>query len=152
MNWFILIVILVIIFIYNNKETLSNTKTIKTLETCDNCVIYNHRDARSKCESACNVNLPGKEAAYTGVWTEVGDGKSTCECKFEGQYKKAFVGCPSADSLNITGDCFIWNDTEANSKCQFICNKYLPKKQSNWTGQWKNTSANTTACECEYYD
>jgi hypothetical protein len=131
----------------------NNTKTqiVKGLATCDDCTIYNHRDARSKCENLCVTNFPDKNAQYTGQWSSTNTG-AACECQYQGEYKKQFVGCAMGQKLSQEDDCFLWNNGEANHKCQFICNKYLPGKQSKWTGEWKNTSANTSACECELYD
>lgn len=138
--------------IYNSKiDGLENTKVVKNFVHCDDCQIWNHRDARSKCEQLCNSNYPDKAVSYTGEYNA--NGKSgDCECQFTGSYKKDFVGCPTAKSLKTNGDCFFWNDTEAKSNCQHVCDKFLPGKQSTWTGNWKNTGVHTSACECQYYN
>uniref|UniRef100_A0A6C0H6L6 Uncharacterized protein n=1 Tax=viral metagenome TaxID=1070528 RepID=A0A6C0H6L6_9ZZZZ len=155
MNWitYSFVIILFVVYFFVSKETLENTKTktVKQLATCTDCKIYNHRDARSKCDKLCDLTFPEKNAVYNGNW--IGNEKgATCECQYQGAYKKQFVGCPIGEELPGHPDCFLWNQSDANNKCHFICNKYIPGKQSVWTSEWKNTSSSTSACECEYYD
>lgn len=147
---YIIVAIAVYFYFFNKSESLENTKNVKIFAKCNKCTIWNHRDAQSKCDKLCKVHYPGKDVAFTGDWTAYQDG-ATCECSFEGQYKKQFVGCPTNKSLG-TNDCFFFNDEEARKQCQFVCDKFLPGKMSKWTGDWKNTSVNTSACKCEYYD
>ncbi len=144
------VVFFALYYIYKSREGLENTKTVTNLATCSDCTIWNSRDASAKCDKLCKINNPDKGVSYTGNWTTVGKGAS-CECSFEGAYKKQFIGCPTSNSLG-TSDCFFWNNNDAKTNCQYVCDKFLPGKGSKWTGQWKNTSANTSACECEYYD
>ena len=154
MNWIIIAVVLfVLYYLFVPKETLQNTgtKLVKQIAFCNDCKIYNHRDARSKCDKLCDISFPGNNAVYSGNWFGKDKG-AACECQYQGAYKKQFVGCPIGEDLPDNSDCFLWNQSDANNKCQFVCNKYLAGKQSKWTGQWKNTSTSTSACECEYYD
>jgi hypothetical protein len=112
--------------------------------------MWNHRDARSKCDKLCALNFPGKNATFNGNWSIKRNG-AQCGCSFEAKHQTAFVGCPSFKSLG-SKDCFMWNDSEAQENCQRMCDKFLLNKGSKWTGKWKNTSANTSACECSFYD
>lgn len=156
-NPYIVVLVVVAIVIYTvyfyKKEKLENipaTRTVNTVAKCSKCKIWNSRDARSKCDALCKEKYPAKDIRYTGIWSSEGAGAS-CECSFEGGYKKHFVGCPTASSLGKS-DCFVWNNSEAKASCPGMCTRFLPGKGSKWTGEWKNTSANTTACECEYHD
>ena len=70
---------------------------------------------------------------------------SICNCIRIGNLKQNYVGCP------LGSNCFIWNDSDAKNICPQICDKYLSKRNSEWTGNWKSTSAQSSACECKYY-
>lgn len=149
--WLYIIIAISVYMIWVNKvESLENTKTVKNVAKCTKCKIWNQRDAQSQCDRLCRVHYPGKDVAFTGEWSSAKDG-ATCECSFDGQYKKQFVGCPSNKSLG-TNDCFFFNEQDASKNCQVVCDKFLPGQMSKWTGEWKNTSINTSACQCEYYD
>lgn len=147
---YILIAMVIYAFVFHKSEFYENTKTVTNIAKCKKCTIWNQRDAQSKCDRLCKVQYPGKDVGFTGEWSKFKDG-AICECSFEGQYKKQYAGCPTNKSLG-TNDCFFFNDKEAQQHCQYACDKFLPGKLSKWTGEWKNTSIQTSACECEYYD
>lgn len=132
------------------KEALSNTRVVVRKADCNNCKVWNNRDASAQCDKACAIHHPDKNARFGGAWKKTENGV-TCSCTFVGQHQKVFVGCGSAKSLG-SKDCFFWNNKEANQNCQMVCDKYLPNKHAKWTGKWKNTTASTSACECELYD
>lgn len=139
--WIYIATILLFLFLYKSYleplTNLSDTKTITNIATCQNCKMYNHRDARSKCDGLCSSKYP--KSTYTGVWTKIKDG-SSCECAYDGKLSTAFVDTP-----------FLWNNTEAKSKCAGVCMNAFKGKSPNATGNWKNVSANGSACECTYY-
>lgn len=142
-----IIILLLLVLLYNSKElfTQEKTKDVLMIGTVKG-KIWNHLDAKTKCGASCKLLNPDKNIQFNGNWLNHED-DATCECSYKGNYKKDYVGCSLSHK-----NCFIWNDSEAKNECQNICNKYLPNVHSKWTGNWKNTSADTTACECEYYD
>jgi len=154
---YILIVgIIIIILFLNFRENLQNTlptkqKDVNNFAICKNCKSWNHRDAHSKCSRVCEIEYPDKNISFTGNWSKVSDNDISCECSFQGTLQKKYVGCPTGKSLPDK-KCFIWNNTEADNICQTMCNKFLPNSYPKWTGNWKSTSAETSACECEYYN
>ena len=154
--------IIIIILFLNFRENLQNTlqindkgtaqKDITNFVICKNCKSWNDRDAHSKCSRVCKTKYPDKNISFTGNWSKVNDDNDiSCECSFPGTLQKKYVGCPSGKSLDDK-KCFIWNKTEADNVCQTMCNKFLPDSYPKWTGNWKSTSAETSACECEYYN
>lgn len=152
-EYLLIIGISVIILFMNFRENLEQVspkqKNINNLVICKNCKSWNHRDAYSKCTRTCKTQFPDKKISFTGNWTKVNENDTSCECSFQGNFNKKYIGCPSKKSLK---QCFIWNQEEANQICQPMCNKFLPNVNPKWTGNWKSTSAETSACECEYYD
>jgi len=156
-NWIIYLVFALVVY-YFLKDSLDGvegfdsgkgtTMKVMSVEKCKDCKIWNHRDAETKCSALCKKNNKG---IYTGVWSygTSGVGNSAmCECKYEQETQKAFFGCPLDDKG--TQGCFIWNNQEAKDRCPDFCNTYTPHKMGNWTGDWKNTSPQTSACECEH--
>lgn len=157
--------IIIIILFLNFRENLQNTlqihdkgtaleqKDITNFVICKNCKSWNHRDAHSKCSRVCKIKYPDQNISFTGIWSKVNENNNdiSCECSFPGTLRKKYVGCPSGKSLPDK-KCFIWNNTEADNVCQTMCNKFLPDSYPKWTGNWKSTSAETSACECEYYN
>lgn len=130
-------------------EGYSNIKTIKASIKSNESKSWNHRDIRSKCEKLCKIQLPYNKMQFTkGFKNKEG---IECNCEYDGEYKKEYIGCPLSDSIGGSG-CFIFNNQEAKEKCPKICNKYLPGKESKWTGDYRNVSIQTGACECEYYE
>lgn len=165
LTWILLFAI--VLYIWHSKSKIEPLETQKrdinilprkskanvlNFANCDDCKIWNIKDAQSQCDKTCKLEFPDKNATFTGNYTENKDFGVSCECSFKGAYKKQFIQCPSSHSLGTPEDCFFWNPTEANNKCPFMCQKYLPGKYANWTGEWENTTPNTSACECEYYD
>jgi hypothetical protein len=143
---YILILIALFIIVYKNIETLQNTKQITTDLPCKNCNIWNHVDANTKCQSICQKADINKPYEYTGKWKNDPKLKdSFCQCSKIAEYNKDYVGCA------LGNNCFIWNHSDAKTICPKICNRYLIDKNSNWTGNWKSTSIDSSACECEYY-
>lgn len=127
----------------------NNTMEVLSVEKCKDCKIWNHRDAQTKCSALCKKNNKG---IFTGIWSYGTSGiqsdSAMCECKYEQETQKAYFGCP-LDNKGTQG-CFIWNSEEAKGKCPDFCNTYTPHKMGKWTGSWKNTSPQTSACECEH--
>ena len=136
-------------------ETLENSQQkeqdVKNFIICKDCKAWNHRDASSKCEKQCKLQIPDRDTVFTGEWARLNDKDISCECSFRGKHTKEYVGCPVGATLDDNKSCFIWNDKDANELCQPICNKFLNNVHPKWTGNWKTTSAETSACECEYY-
>jgi hypothetical protein len=140
MYWVILLILL--IFFITNVESLENTiEKVKTFITQEKVEgeIWNHRDAISKCNKTCKLSNLGKNVEFTGNWNNLAKG-AVCECSYKGQYKKEYQKCPT----------FIWNQSDASENCKGSCNKN--DESSKWTGNWKNLTANTSACEYEYYE
>ena len=153
MNIFLYIILtLAVYFIFFvNMEGLESTPPTEKIKinsvVCKDCKLWNHLDARSKCDGLCKMENPDKDVHFTGNFNQ-----SMCECSNKVKYNKKYIGCPTGKSLGNDENCFLWNDTEAKEKCKGICDKFLPKDiQSKWTGNWKPTSIETSACECEYY-
>lgn len=145
---YILIFIAILYIVYKNIETLENTKQLTIDVPCKNCNIWNHLDAKTKCNTICqkaNINKPYK---FTGKWVNNANKSkdSICECSKLGEYNKHYVGCA------LGKNCFIWNHGEAKTLCPKTCNQYSLDKNVEWTGNWKSTSINSSACECEYYN
>lgn len=156
--YIIIIVLIYFIFFYNFKESLNNkddnnndTKRITRKYKCEGCYEWNNRDIKSKCDAICMKENPEKYIRSTKNLIK-GDNYVDCNCKYIGTLQKNYVGCPLKEVGSYEKDCFIWNDNEAKNRCQSICDKYLHNKKAEWTGKWKNTSAETSACECAYYD
>lgn len=154
---YILVIGIILIFLFMNyRENLTvdkeQEKDIINFSICKDCKIWNHIDANSKCSRACKIKNPNKDVSFTGNWNKLDDKDSSCECSFRGTLKKHYIGCPSRKSLGDAGECYIWNNEEAKKICQPMCNKFLPDINSKWTGNWKPVSAESSACECEYYD
>lgn len=152
----IIILALLLLFVfYPLKEHLANTEKVDKLVTrftgCKDCTIWNHRDARSKCDQLCKSKFTNKGASFTGNWTTPTESGAVCECSYQGINQKYSVSCKKSDSIG-TSDCFIWNQQQADAQCPYMCNIYLPGKSSTWTGQWNNSSTHTSSCECEYTD
>ena len=126
----------------------SNKKDILGYVHYPNCFsTWNSRDIFAKCDSICRNK---KNATFTGVSSK-DDNKNgcahlSCECDVYGEYKKKYQECKKEKGL----DCFIWNKTDAEIKCPYICNKNLGT-QSMWSGNWKNLT-NNGSCECEFYE
>jgi hypothetical protein len=136
-------------FLTKKTDTFENSENVISVQTCKNCKAWNNRDAQSHCNKACGLENP--KNIFTGIWTKNGNDIS-CECNRKGTLQSEYVGCKLGDKLTNKQDCFLLNNKEAKEKCQLIFNKYLvPGKVNKWTGNWKNTSANTSACECSYY-
>lgn len=152
----ILLGILIFYVIYTNIEPLENenTKTLTTYLPCKNCKIWNHVDAKTKCEKTCQKDNPDKPSQFSGVWktNRKNPQDSICECTRTGLYTKNYVGCPLGTTFEDKKDCFIWNDNEATTECPKMCKTFLTNKDAKWTGNWKPTSASSSACECEYYE
>lgn len=144
---YIILLIFTFYFIYKNMETLQNTKEIIIDVPCEHCNIWNHLDAKTKCNNACQKKDYVKLYNFTGKW-RANDNKlqnSICQCKKIGELNKNYIGCPLGTS------CFIWNHSDAKNKCPQICQKYLPNINTDWTGNWKSTSVDSSSCECQYY-
>lgn len=144
---YFLIFILVLYIIYINVETLENTKILTVDVPCKNCNIWNHIDAKTKCNSNCKKINQDSSYKFTGNWKQNSDKSRDfiCECSKLGKYNKSYVGCA------LGKDCFLWNNSDAKTTCPKMCNQYLLNKNAEWTGNWKSTSADSSACECEYY-
>lgn len=143
---YVLIFIVVLYIIYINIETLQNTKNIKIDVPCKNCNIWNHIDAKTKCNSVCQKFDIDNPYTFTGKWEQKSDkNDSNCECNRISKYNKDYVGCA------LGKNCFLWNNSDAKTICPKMCNQYLPNKNAEWTGNWKSTSINSSACECQYY-
>lgn len=156
--YLILGILVYFIFFYNPKETLDNTipdtNRITRIHTCEGCGTWNNKDIKSKCDAICLKENPDKYIRAGRNWFK-DNNDIKCECRYTGTLKKDYVGCPIKEKLSEysqQNDCFIWNDKEAQQKCEVMCDKYLPGKNPIWTGNWKNTSSETTACECLYYN
>ena len=145
----ILIAILYIIYInYPNNKQLPQYKRITIGAPCKNCNIWNHVDANTKCNVICQKADINKPYKFTGKWVNI-DNKSQdsiCQCSKLGKYNKDYVGCV------LGKNCFIWNHQDAKTICPKMCNKYLLDKNAEWTGNWKSTSTDSSACECQYYN
>lgn len=130
------------------------SKSIRQLVPCIDCKKFeNHIDTRSKCDKTCKYNFPNRNSQIIGV--KKNNQGVQCECGYTSNKTKKFINCPKPSSIkDITNsDCFIWNKTEAERVCPMLCKKYLPSENNiSWTGNYKNTSINTSACECEYYN
>jgi hypothetical protein len=148
---FILVIGIVILWFINKREEMTNTtKYVKNLAICKDCRAWNHLDIRSKCNKTCKIRFPDKNTTFTGESVKL-DKDLSCECSFIGAYQKEYIGCPIGTKLDDTS-CFIWNDKEAGNLCPAMCKKFLPDYNPKWTGNWKTTSAESSACECEYYN
>jgi len=145
-----LIVVFIFVFILSKREALENIKDVKNFVMCKDCKAWNHVDVRSKCEKQCKLKFPDQNPEFTGEWSRLDNSDVSCECAFKGKFKKEYIGCPVGSQLNDKS-CFIWNQNEAKASCSTICNKFLPDVQPKWTGNWKSTSVDSSACECEYY-
>mgnify|MGYP000073347859 CR=1 FL=1 len=143
-------VLLFVFFFLSKREALENIKDVKNFVLCKDCKTWNHRDARSKCEKQCKLKFADQNPEFTGKWTRLEGSDISCECAFAGKFKKEYVGCPVGSKLDKRS-CFIWNDKDAKSVCPTMCNKFLTDVQPTWTGNWKSTSVDSSACECEYY-
>jgi hypothetical protein len=144
-----LIVVLIFVFVLSKRENLENIKDVKNFVTCKDCKAWNHIDVRSKCQKQCKVKFADQNPEFTGEWNRL-DNDVSCECAFKGKFKKEYIGCPVGSKLNDKS-CFIWNEKDAKSSCPIMCKKFLPNFQPKWTGNWKSTSIDSSACECEYY-
>lgn len=147
--YFFYFLIFILVLYISNVETLENTKTkLLTVEApCKNCNIWNHRDAKTKCNSNCKKIDQDKPYKFTGEW-EKNQNKlqdSTCKCSKVGNFNKHYVGCA------LGNNCFLWNNSDSKTICPKMCNQYLPNKKAEWTGNWKSTSIDSSACECQYY-
>lgn len=132
-----------------DKDTLPQTKQIFINAKCEGCSAWNNKDAQSVCDATCLKNNPDKYIRSSKNWKRI-DNDIECGCKYIGHLYSTYAGCPIGESDDPNA-CFIWNDKEAQQKCPEFCNKYLPGKHSKWTGNWKNTSSQTSACECQSY-
>lgn len=156
---FTLVVLLLLLsFTFSSKETFEPTKNITTIHNCKSCKsIWNHLDANSKCSMLCQVVLPDSNSTFNGYWKNEKDGTTSCGCDHNGTITKHFVGCPTPSSLNyikndgVKDDCFFFTKDDAEKSCPLMCDNYIPGYNSKWTGNWKNTSTHTSACECQYY-
>jgi hypothetical protein len=110
--------------------------------------VWNDRDARSKCDHLCSYRYPNQQPRFTGKW-KVDNDTLSCDCARNVEHKKSYIGCSDQTSLNGK-DCFFFNNSDATENCQTLCDKYLPNQSPQWTGNWKNTSIHTSACECAY--
>ncbi len=150
-NWYIIIFLIFLLYIFTYKETMENiVSEVKNFVICQDCKAWNHVDIKSNCTRACKKNFPEKNIVFTGNSNQLKDNQISCECSFTGKYNKDYVGCPIGSKFH-NKSCFIWNLDEAKKMCQPMCDQYLPRSNAKWTGSWKNTSATTSACECEYY-
>ena len=145
--FYILIFIVILYIIYKNIETLENTKNLTVDVPCKNCNIWNHLDANTKCNSNCQKVDTNKPYKFTGKWSNLTDKHqdSICECSKIAEYNKHYVGCA------LGKNCFLWNHSDAKTICPKTCNQYLLGKNPEWTGNWKSTSIDSSACECQYY-
>lgn len=144
---YILILIVISYIVYKNIETLQNTRQITLDVPCKNCNIWNHVDARTKCHNICQKADINKPYNFTGKWKNNPNKPqdSNCQCSKLAEHHKNYVGCAFGKN------CFIWNNSDAKTICPKMCNQKLLNKNSKWTGNWKSTSINSSACECEYY-
>jgi len=152
----ILLGIFILYILYKSIETLQNDTTKEMIKhiPCNNCNIWNHVDAKTKCQKTCQKDDPDYPYDFTGKWqTNIKKPQdSICECSRIGHLTQHYIGCPLGTKLDDNKpDCFIWNDNEAQSTCPQMCNQYLPNKNAVWTGNWKSTSAGSSASECKYY-
>jgi hypothetical protein len=145
---YFLIFIFVLYVIYRNVETLQNTKMLTTDSPCKNCNIWNHLDAKTKCNNICKQINQDNSYNFSGKWINDSNNlkNSVCQCNKLAHYNKKYVGCA------LGKDCFLWNNSDAKSICPKMCNQYLLNKNAEWTGNWKSTSIDSSACECQYYD
>jgi hypothetical protein len=150
-NFIILLLIILFFLFFTYKEQFESIKDVINTKVCKSCKVWNHLDAKTKCNSTCKKNFPDKNISFTGKWSRDGENVS-CECSFPGKYKKEYIGCPVGTTIEQDESCFIWNDNDANKTCQKMCDRFLPNSKPKWTGLWRNTSADSSACECEYYD
>ena len=148
MKYIILAIAIYLLFFYNIEGFSSMEKDIKKFAVCENCKIWNHLDAKSQCNKVCKFENIDKKMNFTGELKKDGN-KTLCECVYKGKYKKEYIGCPTKKSLGET--CFIWNNTEAQTKCPTICNKFIGDS-AKWTGKWDKKNADVSVCECIYYD
>lgn len=126
----IIITVMFLIWLLKRHDTPCNKTTeikqgqekVEKMIPCTDCLVYNHRDIRSKCDSICKSN---KNAIYTGEWDQQ---QKACECEFNAQYKQQFF-----DSSSI-----ISSKAQAEKVCYDVCKK----QDSEWTGK-------STDCQCE---
>ena len=163
-NWPYIVLFMIIIYLLfwrNRAENFSNyntnntdSKDIRKFVPCSKCIQSdNHVDTRSKCDNSCKFSLPDNDAQSIGTFK--GTKGVQCECGYKGKKKREYINCPTPYSLkDVTNrDCFIWNISEAEKVCPEMCKKYIPENNEyiKWTGNFDNTTAHTSACECEYY-
>lgn len=135
--------ILVLYFI--SKKPIEKYEIVTDIP-CNNCRIWNHVDAKTKCDRSCQKTDLDNPSMFSGKWktnlNKLQD--SVCNCVRNGEIKQNYIGCPIG-----TPDCFIWNDSDAKTICPKICTEYS-SKNAQWTGNWKSTSMESSACECKY--